>query len=148
MASDDYECVACGEVLGDDDTVCPYCGVPRREEGWHSSPPEDVAQQSSGQSDVSQQWWYGIAGGVVLWVLVLFVPVGESAIVGQILNATMVVAWAGLPLAAYFDMQYVRDSSAWQPRETIWVLLFAIWFVNIAAGVVYLYRRHEELGVP
>jgi hypothetical protein len=58
------------------------------------------------------------------------------------------LAWVGLPVATYFDIQYIRANGEWNPDPALWVVLSAIWVINIVAGIVFLYRRHEVLGEP
>jgi hypothetical protein len=53
-----------------------------------------------------------------------------------------------MPIAAYFDMQYIRSNSRWNPNTVLWVIVSLVWIINILAGLVYLYRRHEVLGEP
>jgi hypothetical protein len=83
----------------------------------------------------------------VLWVLLFGVSsvVGDLGAFGGFLSLAALV---GLPGAAYYDMQYVRANSDWEPTTVVWVALLLVPLVNIVAGGVYLYRRHEVLGEP
>lgn len=145
---DEVFCQSCGEAIKQQAEICPHCGVRNQNGGWHSTPPQETPQAPDTETNVSEKWWIGIAGGVFLWVLILFVPTSGSELTSSILNVAMMIAWAGMPLSAYFDIQYVRAKSTWQPSDLVWIILFALWFINIAAGVMYLYRRHQVLGAP
>jgi hypothetical protein len=59
----------------------------------------------------------------------------------------ILAAWAILPVSLYFDSQYIRANSKWNPEIVLWSVGGAIPLVNIVAGSVYLYRRHEVLGI-
>jgi hypothetical protein len=100
------------------------------------------------ETTVSDSWWYGVAGGTGLWALMLALTGSIGASLGAFAGFLIMVAWVGLPLAAYFDMQYIRANAEWNPNTILWVVLLAVWFINVFAGLVYLYRRHEVLGEP
>lgn len=150
---DEIFCTSCGEAIKEDAEICPNCGVRNKKStggggtGGGSSGSHDPSQY---QTTVSDTWWYGVAGGVGLWVFAFILSSVSSS--GGALNGVagllILLAWVGLPLSAYFDMQYVRANSEWNPEDILWVILLAIWLVNIPAGAVYLYRRHEVLGEP
>jgi hypothetical protein len=164
-AVDEMFCRNCGVRIKEAAEVCPNCGVttemptaPPRQ------PPEPTTQHDPGQSSpggteqpaqprqyrtsVSENWWYAVAGGTGLWVLVLLIAGAAPEALGALGGFLTLVAWFGLPLAAYFDMQYVRANSEWRPSTALWVILLAVWLVNIVVGAAYLYRRHEALGTP
>lgn len=84
---------------------------------------------------------------MALWVL-LFAVSTVLAAPGELTGLLTLVAWLGTPAAAYYDMQYVRANSDWDPNTVLWVVLLLLWVVNIAAAGAYLYRRHEALGQP
>ena len=73
---------------------------------------------------------------------------GSSGTVETFAGLLALLAWVGLPVSTYFDIQYVRANGEWDPDTVVWVVLSAIWIVNIIAGAVFLYRRHEVLGEP
>lgn len=90
----------------------------------------------------------GLPVGPVFGYLVFILAGSAGDSLGAFAGFLAFVAWIGLPLAAYFDMQYIRANAKWNPNTGLWVILLAVWLVNIVAGAVYLYRRHEVLGVP
>lgn len=150
-APDEIFCRSCGEPIKREAEICPHCGV--RNEAKQS-----VATDTSGRSissfvhdpsayetTVSENWWYGVAAGTGLWILIFLLTTTDMRALGGFL---ILVAWMGLPVSAYFDMQYIRANGKWNPNTVIWVILLSIWLVNIVAGAVYLYRRHEVLGTP
>lgn len=162
-AVDEMFCRNCGDRIKKEAEICPNCRVtnekptaPRRR-----SPPSgseqtggrgaSASQQSPPrqyETSVSEKWWYGVAGGTGLWVLVFLIAGAAPDALGALGGFLTLVAWFGLPLAAYFDMQYVRANSDWRPSTALWVVLLAVWLVNIVVGAAYLYQRHDRLGTP
>lgn len=51
--------------------------------------------------------------------------------------------WVLLPVITYFDTEYVREWSTWNPHTWLWPVLSFVLVVNIPAGVVYLYKRRQ-----
>lgn len=152
-AVDEVFCRTCGEPIKEKAEICPECGV-RNEEasstsrGASSGTPSSTHDPSLHETTVTDTWWYGVVGGTILWVLVLILAgtVGEG--LGAFAGFLVLVAWIGLPIAAYFDMEYIRANGEWNPNTVLWLVLLSIWLVNIFAGAVYLNRRHEVLGTP
>ena len=151
---DEVFCTSCGEVIKKEAEICPNCRVRNENYSNTSQTATDTYQQnephdpSQYETTVSGTWWYGIAGGILLWA-VIFVFVGSLGdSLSSVAGVIILVAWIGLPISAYFDMEYVRANGDWNPNTPVWLLLFVVWLINIIAGVVYLYRRHEVLGEP
>lgn len=153
-AADEVFCRSCGETIKREAEICPHCGVRNEKassstsQGATSSTSSTAHDPSMYETTVSDTWWYGVAGGVGLWVFVVLLSGVARGSAGAFVGLLALVAWAGLPAAAYFDMQYIRANGQWNPNTVVWVILLAIWLINIVAGAVYLYRRHEVLGVP
>jgi hypothetical protein len=148
--ADELFCRSCGEVIKREAELCPHCGV-RNEKASASSPQSPTTgthDPSRYETTVSDTWWYGIAGGTGLWVLVLVLAGAAGDSLGAFGGFLVMVAWVGLPVAAYFDIQYVRANAKWDPNSVVWLVLLSVWLVNVVAGVAYLYRRHEVLGEP
>lgn len=148
--ADEIFCASCGEAIKRAAEICPNCGVRNEESSKSRISGSGVSTEhdpSQFETTVSDNWWYGVAGGTAVWAIFLLLSDLISSS-GAFAGLLLVVAWIGLPLSAYFDMQYVRANSKWNPNTVVWVVLLAIWVVNIVAGGVYLYRRHETLGVP
>jgi len=153
--ADELFCQSCGEVIKKEAEICPHCGVRNEKAKAPSSSQRSPSTQTPTKHDpsryettVSENWWYGVAAGTAVWVFIMILAgtVGDS--LGAFAGFLVLAAWAGLPISAYFDMQYIRANGAWNPNTVLWIVLLVIWFVNIVAGVVYLYRRHEVLGEP
>lgn len=151
-APDEIFCRSCGEAIKKRADICPECGV--RNDGLPAS--AQVASRGSSphvhdpsqyETSVSDSWWYGVAGGIALWALLVGL-LGAGADLGTVGGLAMLVAWIGLPVAVYFDIQYVRANTNWSPNSAFWVLVLTIWLVNIIVGAIYLHRRHEVLGEP
>lgn len=146
-------CQSCGETIKKEAEICPHCGV-RNKKAKSSSQRGNTSRSptthdpSEYETTVSENWWYGVAAGTGLWIFLMILSgaIGDS--LGALVGLIAIVAWIGLPISAYFDMQYIRANGEWNPNTVVWVILLAIWVVNIVAGVVYLYRRHEVLGEP
>ncbi|WP_348613190.1 hypothetical protein [Halobaculum rarum] len=147
-AADEVFCRSCGEPIKRASELCPNCGV--RNDNYSSAGGgsgdggHDLTQH---ETSVSDTWWYGVAAGTGIWVLLVLASAtnGNLGAAGGLL---VLIGWVGLPLSVYFDSQYVRANSEWEPNVVLWVILTAVWFINIAAGAAYLYRRHQVLGEP
>ncbi len=84
-----------------------------------------------------------------MWVLLLVVA--SSSVGGAVeafLGLCVLIAWALIPVATYYDAKYVRANSQWNPNTVVWCIAGAIWLVNILSAAFYLYRRHETVGEP
>ena len=142
--ADEIFCRSCGEAIKKEAELCPECGV-RVNDGGRSTQSHDSAHY---QTTVSDSWWYGVVLGTVGWVglIALIGSIGQN--LQTLAGLILIFVWAILPLSAYFDMQYIRANGDWNPNTVLWVVLLAVWFVNVVAGFVYLYRRHEVLEIP
>lgn len=163
-AVDEMFCRNCGDRIKKAAEICPDCGVKNEKptapppgrssrspaegtgSGGASSPHQTPPRQY--ESSVSENWWYAVAGGTGLWVVVFVIAGAAPDALGALGGFLTLLAWFGLPLAAYFDMQYVRANSDWRPSTALWVVLLAVWLVNIVVGAAYLYQRHDKLGTP
>lgn len=150
-AADEVFCRSCGEAIKREADICPSCGVrnkDRRRSASSVAAGTTSHDPSEYETTVSGTWWYGVVGGVAAWVLVFVLSGGSSGTVETFAGLLALLAWVGLPVSTYFDIQYVRANGEWDPDTVVWVVLSAIWIVNIIAGAVFLYRRHEVLGEP
>lgn len=71
--ADEIFCRSCGEPIKKEAEVCPHCGV-RNQTVNSNTPSRSVGSKthdpSQYETTVSDSWWYGIAGGTILWVLI------------------------------------------------------------------------------
>lgn len=149
-AADEIFCRSCGEPIKKEAEICPHCGV-RNQKPQSSTSSQSthskIHDPSQYETTVSDSWWYGVAGGTALWILAILLT-GLFDSLGAVGGLLLIAAWVGLPLSAYFDMQYIRANGNWNPNTIVWVVVLALWLVNIIAGIAYLYRRHDVLGEP
>lgn len=150
-AADEVFCRSCGEAIKQEAEICPNCGVKNKDR--RRSPSDHTTTGASHdpkeyETTVSDTWWYGVAGGVALWVLVVIISGVGSGSLETFLGLVALLAWVGLPACIYFDIQYIRANGNWNPDVVVWVVLTSVWLINIVAGAVFLYRRHEVLGEP
>lgn len=148
--ADEIFCASCGEIIKKEAEICPNCGVRNNQasKATGGKPASSAGHDPSQyETTVSENWWYGVAAGTAIWAIFLILSDVLSSS-GAFAGFLLLIGWIGLPLSAYFDMQFVRANSEWNPNTVVWVVLLAIWLVNIVVGAVYLYRRHETLGVP
>jgi uncharacterized membrane protein len=90
-----------------------------------------------------------VISGILLWAILLgFASVSSGSSSSPVLGLILILVWIGLPIATFYDMKYVRANGKWNPNTVLWVVAMIIWIVNILAGAVYLYRRHESIGAP
>lgn len=150
---DEIFCRSCGEAIKKEAEICPECGVRNKR-----APNSTSSQRSSAvghdpsqyETTVSENWWYGILAGIVLWTIVLLTvsSVPTESTLGTLFAFLILIAWVIMPVAVYFDAQYVRANSRWNPSSAIYIILTLVWIVNLIVGAVYLYRRHEAVGRP
>lgn len=155
-ASDEIFCRSCGEPIKKEAEICPECGVRNKKASADTSNKNQASRSSVShdpsqyETTVSDSWWYGVLGGAILWLIVLIgvSSVPEGGPLSGFFGLLALIAWAIMPLGVYYDMKYVRANSKWNPNTVVWIVGMLIWIVNIVAGVVYLYRRHETVGEP
>lgn len=150
--TDEIYCRSCGETIKEKAEICPHCGVRNEKAGSTSnksttSPPSTTHDPTQFTTTVSGDWYYAIGGSVGLWIVALMFS-SASSILGSIAGFSMLIAWAVMPVGMYFDKQYLRANSEWNPNALLWILAAIIPFISIIAGAVYLYRRHEVIGTP
>ena len=157
---DEVFCRACGEPIKRAAELCPNCGVRNHEAT--SAPPSGTGSGSGSETDattpratsadetsVSESWYVAVVAGIGLSVLGIAFSSGEpTSVLGSLGGFAFLAGWFLLPLGVYQDAKYVSANSGWDPEAVVWVVLALLWFVNVVAGAVYLYRRHEVLGVP
>jgi uncharacterized membrane protein len=65
-----------------------------------------------------------------------------------LLGLVAILAWIGLPVSLYYDIQYVKaNNDRWNPETVFWVIGGFIWLVNLVVVLVYLIRRKESIGL-
>lgn len=142
VGPDTTECTNCGHSIRVNASVCHQCGAENE-----NRPGKSVSishDPSNYETTVSDVWHYGVAACVGLWMVGFLLNSTSETLAGFIYLA----AWIGLPLSAFFDMQYIRANSHWNPSTGVWIVGLAIPILNVMLGGVYLYRRHESLGRP
>jgi hypothetical protein len=144
---DEVFCESCGEPIKEAAELCPHCGVRPGTAGSGASSHGSAHDPAQFETSVSDSWWVGVLVGVIGWIGLL-VLAGADANLGAAGGFAVIALWVGLPLSAYLDAQYVRANSEWNPETALGVILLLVWFANVVAGGVYLYRRHEALGTP
>lgn len=136
------DCENCGTEIRLTASVCHNCGADNvQRPGRSISIGHDPTNM---ETTVSDSWYYGVAAGTGLWVFSVLLT--ESA--GAFADIIIFVAWIGLPLAAYFDMKYIRANSGWNPNTLLWIVGLAIPVLNIFLGSYFLYQRRDWMGVP
>lgn len=108
---------------------------------------------------VRSNWWY-VVGFVALWApvsTILFVLyVASLNWLGSLiapLTYLAIIMLLLLPVALYFDISAINRSGVdWAPNRTLYVLAATIGIVatviSFVVAVVYLYRRHQHVGIP
>lgn len=105
------------------------------------SGPHDPASYSTTTSD---SWHYGVAASLGLWVLGLAIP---EATAGALAGLLLLIGWVLMPMSMYFDKQWLRATTQWNPSLAVWGVLAVIPIVNLVAGIVYLLRRRSVTKV-
>lgn len=146
-ASDEIFCRTCGVIIKKQAEICPHCGVRNI-----ISAPSYIYKHNPTlhTTSVSGNWYSGIIISTVLWIVSLvsvsFVPEGSTA--SPLIGFVILLAWISLPLALYFDIQYVKgNNDKWNPDTTLWVLGGFIWLVNLIVVLIYIIRRKESMDL-
>ena len=102
---------------------------------------------------VSDRWWWLVAAQPVWFVLFFAVAIGTSVTNAYFLaDAVYWMVLFGLallplaPIGVHFDRKYVAAAADWRP-SIAYYLTFAS-FVGVLLAAMYLYERHERVGVP
>lgn len=98
----------------------------------------------------THSWFSGILLATGLWIVGL---VGASvlpldAALSEIAGLVMVIAWIVLPVATYYDAQYVATRGEWHPQATLWAAGMLIPGGNLLIVAYYLFRRYGAVGIP
>lgn len=153
-APDEIFCQSCGSAIKEEAEICPKCGVRNAEDkgsvGGSASRRSTDHDPTNYTTTVSDTWWQGVAGGTGLWFLAILLSVASNGgALENIMGLTGLLAWVLLPLSLYFDTEYVRANAHWNPSRWVYVGTAALVpGFCVVTGAVYLYRRHEVLGVP
>lgn len=100
------------------------------------------------ETSVSKNWHYAIVIPSLLTIPsygIFFIDPSESYYILIVFSriVSVIVPLFGL----FFDRKYIRANSLWEPSY-LWMLFFLVLnLFNIFLCVVYLYKRHENLGV-
>lgn len=147
LGPDEMYCTTCGEMILKKAEICPECGVRNEVVGAQTEPPR---QTGSG-------WYMVFVGTLIGWVLVTLV-IGTTgnpfrgdlySPVGILLGLVLLVSWFGMPIAGYYDIQYVKNNTDWEPSTILWLIGFFSWFlmfIHIVAGFFYLVKRHNAFS--
>lgn len=155
-AADEMFCRSCGEPIKKKAAICPECGVSNGAEQaqtttGHPNPRKTARRQTVTDelftpdlrqhdptgytTTVAGKWHYAVGLSAVLWIGWYLLPAPE------ILDLTVFIPWALMPLGIYLDRQWVRATTRWDPPLKLWLLGSVLPLVNIFAAGVYLLRR-------
>lgn len=155
VGAEEERCRNCGEIIADEAKFCPECGVSTTGAGSSEPAPQTPTQStthdpSQHQTNVSDSWYLGVIVSTITWLLVIIVAysIDPTGTAEDLLSLVFFITWFAMPIAAYFDMIYIRANSTWNPQTILWIIGMLIWLVNIPIAGVYLYRRHLTLGTP
>ena len=112
---------------------------------------------SLSEPPVSDKWWLlpfveacvlpvGIGAIVFAALIDVFIPWVADLLVYGIGFHVMMASYVLGPVGIYFDRQYVGFVSDWTPSQLYYMALIPGWGLLIA--MVYIYNRHDNIGVP
>lgn len=124
-------CPACGGRLPRGASYCPDCGS-------EQTVPADEAS-------VSRYWAYVLVTGLFAWVGILGVvaTMADTAEMRFAIGAVALATTVALPLAGFFDLRYVRQTTHWRPDTFPWLVGFTVWVLNVVVLSVYLLKRYR-----
>ena len=149
---DEIFCRSCGEVIKKKAEICPECGVRNhKQENFSISSSTQSTQQQQQQpqqtvvekphdpnkitTTVSEKWYYGVSAAIGVGLLGMAVPEEFGG------GAFLIVAWVLMPVSVYYDLQYIRATTNWDPETALWVGVTAFPVLNVFPGAFYLFRR-------
>jgi len=143
-------CESCRTQLRPDEQHCPVCGSEAKFTKRQTATGEEVTQEVTHRSEnpaVSDRWQYGVVGGIAGWSLILTLDYLSLSLglPGGVGTLFVLGLWIFLPVAGKYDLDYIRANSNWQPKKDYWIFGFAVPFVCVLVGILYLYRRHEVM---
>ena len=106
---------------------------------------------STNSQPISGKWWIPIGALVVIFpmmvVIVLVTPPDALFVIFSAPLALLAFVLTVLsPLFIYFDKQYVKSISEWEPSGRYYWIAFPL--VTHIVAIIYVYRRHKYVGIP
>lgn len=129
LGPDEMFCTECGEAIKKA-AICPECGVSNgagqaQTTTGHPNPRKTARRQTVTDelftpdlrqhdptgytTTVAGKWHYAVGLSAVLWIGWYLLPAPE------ILDLTVFIPWALMPLGIYLDRQWVRATTRWDP---------------------------------
>ena len=112
----------------------------------------DAAELASDGDLPTARWWLPIGGLVVLFLLQGVVvsvlppdPLSQAPVMGPLVAVGLVLQVLS-PLCVHRDRRYVMAVSAWEPSA--WYYWMILPPLSVVLAPLYLYRRHQHVGVP
>lgn len=107
----------------------------------------------AGSAPVSDKWWILVAVQPVWFLLLLVVGLVstamQTAIFSDIAYPMVLVGIVLLllcPVGVHFDRKYVAAVSDWRPSLAYYLTFASV--VGALLAAIYVYERHEYVGVP
>lgn len=104
---------------------------------------------------VSDKWWFIIGGRallLLLWTLYVilsrFIGLGYVSWMIYVVGAPYLLLTLSSSVAVYFDRQYVTATSDWSPSRIYYLMVVPARAIGELSPFVYLYHRHQYVGVP
>lgn len=103
------------------------------------------------ETTVGENWYYAIIVPSVFTIpdfVLMLVVSGDKPLLTIPVTFSLLGAVFLLIIGVYFDRQYVRANSRWNP-SILWMAgIFLLYPLNVFLALFYLYRRRELLGKP
>lgn len=107
----------------------------------------------AGQAPVSDKWWVLVAVSPVWFLCLLALSLLSTALRSPIFSGiTYPMVLVGLlllalcPVGVHFDRKYVAAVADWRPSLAYYLTFAAM--VGVLLAALYVYERHERVGVP
>ena len=102
---------------------------------------------------VSDKWWWLVAIQPAWFLLVLTVFLIETSIDAHLFRGVVypiqLVGFVTLPLApigVHYDRKYVAAVADWRPSIAYYLTFASL--VGVLLAAIYVYERHQHVGVP
>jgi uncharacterized membrane protein len=70
----------------------------------------------------------------------------QAGIGGSLPGLFYLINWALMPVSMYFDRDWLRANTHWNPHLFVWAGTALVPVLNIVVGAVYLFRRADVTG--
>lgn len=158
-AADEIYCSRCGSTIKKGAEICPECGARNPEQEKPTTGGGSLSTRSV-ETEPSDNWWYGVALGVVLWITVALTILtaqssARSGDWGAAIGSSLFIfpfqmlGWLVFALSLHYDAKYGDSVAEYGMDQTMYVLAAALLpiFTQIFAVVSFAVGGAVSLAI-